>query len=182
MGGGVDIELRATDAKPDLSRREADVLIGFEVTARLPEGALGLVRPRMFPVASPKWIERHSVPASMRDLSTSPLIHEINHVQWRNWFEAMNHRLTTPLTGPRLSDASISFDAALAGQGIALVNELMASDELRGGQFVELFDTNVELGTYYLLHAPTRGADPVLLDFVAWITKSIAHSLGNVRK
>lgn len=182
LGGGVDIELRATDTKPDLSRREADVLIGFGVTTRLPEGALGLVRPRMFPVASPKWIERHSVPTSIRDLSTSPLIHEINHVQWRNWFEVMDHRLTTPLTGPRLSDASISFDAALAGQGIALVNELMASDELRSGQLVELFDTNVELGTYYLLHAPTRGADPVLLDFVAWITKSIAKSLGNVRK
>jgi DNA-binding transcriptional LysR family regulator len=175
--GGIDIELRATDAKPDLQRREADVLIGFNVLERLPEGALHLVRPRMFPVASPKWIARHRVPETISGLAHSPLIHEVNHVQWNNWFEAQGQKLDGPLTGPRLSDASISFDAALAGQGIALVNELMASDELRSGQLVELYDSQVELGTYYLLHAPGRAGDAVIQGFKAWISASISESL-----
>lgn len=176
LGGAVDIELRATDTKPDLGRREADILIGFNVTDRLPEDSIRLVRPRMFPVASPRWLDAHQPPATIADLASSPLIHETNHVQWTNWFEALGHK-PTALTGPRLSDASISFDAALAGQGIALVNELMASDELRTGTLVELFDTQVELGTYYLQHARTRGADPLIQSFKDWIIGSVDRSL-----
>jgi LysR family glycine cleavage system transcriptional activator len=174
---GADIELRSTDAKPDLQRREADVLIGFNVLERLPEGALHLVRPRMFPVASPRWISSHRLPETSSGLVHLPLIHEVNHVQWSNWFEAQGQKLTGQLTGPRLSDASISFDAAVAGQGIALVNELMASDELRSGQLVELYDSQVELGTYYLLHSPGRSGDPLIQEFKAWILASIAESL-----
>lgn len=177
LGGGVDIELRATDAKPDLTRREADILIGYGVTENLPDGAVTLVKPRMFPVASPKWLESHVTPGSPSELSRFPLIHEINHLQWSNWFEALGETDAGPLSGLRLSDASISFDAALAGQGIALVNELMASDELRRGQLVELFQTHVELGTYYLQHAAGRSADPIIRDFKAWIGKSINRAL-----
>jgi DNA-binding transcriptional LysR family regulator len=177
LGRGVDIELRATDQRADLSRSEADVLIGFNVTDRLPDGALPLVRPRMFPVASPKWLELHPIPGTILGLAQSPLIHEINHVQWTTWFEAMGCRLTAPLVGPRLSDAAISFDAAVAGQGIAIVNELMASDELREGKLVELFDTNVQLGTYYLQYAPSRTGDPLIEAFKDWMVNSIDLSL-----
>lgn len=73
-------------------------------------------------------------------------------------------------------DASISFEASVAGQGTALVNELISSDDLRSGQLVELLDTNVELETYYLLHAPTRSADLVLQVFEEGIATSLARS------
>lgn len=93
LGGDVDIELRATEARPDLGRREADVLIGFNVTDRLPDGSVRLLRPRMFPVVSPKWLETHQSPTGMQDLANAPLIHEVNHVQWSNWFDVMGHQI-----------------------------------------------------------------------------------------
>lgn len=174
---GADIELRATDAKPDFANGEADVSIGFNVLDRLPEGALRLVRPRMFPVAGPDWLNRNGVPADLADLARSPLLHEGNQLQWSNWFEAMGQPLHQPLTGPRLSDASISYDAALAGQGIALINEVMAADELASGRLVELLDTNVALGTYYLMTAPRQSGDPLIGAFKDWITETITRSI-----
>jgi LysR family glycine cleavage system transcriptional activator len=173
---GADIELRATDAKPDFAHGEADVLIGFNVVERLPEGAMRLVRPRMFPVAGRGWLNRHGVPASLAELAQLPLLHEGNQLQWTNWFEAMGEPLGHPLTGPRLSDASLAYDAALAGQGIALVNALMASDELASGRLVELFDTNVELGTYYLLAAANRSRDTLIEVFKDWMATNISKS------
>jgi LysR family glycine cleavage system transcriptional activator len=177
LGDGIDIELRATDAKPDLIRREAEILIGFNILERLPEGAQHLIRPRMFPAVSPKWLRQHSAPKCVSDLAALPLIHEMNHVQWTNWFDRLGHKLTTSLTGPRLSDASISFDAALAGQGVALVNELLAAEQLQAGELVELLDTNVELGTYYLLRAPNRSANPLIRAFSDWIVAEMDRSL-----
>ncbi|ESX84370.1 LysR family transcriptional regulator [Mesorhizobium sp. LSHC412B00] len=173
---GADIELRATDSKPDFARAEADVSIGFNVLERLPQGAMHLIRPRMFPVAGRDWLDRHGIPADLTELARSPLLHEGNHMQWTNWFEAVGEPLSHRLLGPRLSDASISYDAALAGQGIALVNALMAADELASGRLVELFDTNVELGTYYLLTAPNRSGDPLVGVFKDWIADNIRRS------
>lgn len=175
--GGAEIELRATDLKPDFMRGEADVSIGFNVLDRLPEGATELVRPRMFPVAGKEWLKRNGAPASLAELAQSPLLHEGNQLQWVNWFDAMGEPLVRPLSGPRLSDASISYDAALAGQGVALVNDLMASDELSSGRLIELFSTDVELGTYYLLTAPSRSGDPLIAAFKDWIAQNINASI-----
>lgn len=174
---GAEIELRATDSKPDFTRGEADILIGFNILERLPEKAQPLIRPRMFPVASREWLSRHGMPASLADLARLPLLHEANQLQWTNWFEAIGLPLHQPLSGPRLSDASISFDAALAGQGIALVTELMAFDELANGRLIELFDTNVKLGTYYIMTAPNRSGDGIVGLFTDWIFTNVSRSI-----
>jgi LysR family transcriptional regulator, glycine cleavage system transcriptional activator len=174
---GADIELRATDTKPDFSQGEADILIGFNVLERLPGQATALMSPRIFPVASPDWLAQHGAPASLAKLALMPLLHESNLIQWNNWFEAAGEPLKEALSGPRLSDASISFDAALTGQGIALVTELMASNELTSGRLVELFETDVKLGTYYLMTAPKRSGDPIVGLFRDWIAENIRQSI-----
>ena len=172
---GAEIELRATEERPEFSRKQADAFIGFNVLPELPHGAIPLATPRMFPVTSPPWLERHGWPQNVAQLARMPLIHEGNHLQWNTWFDTIGYR-PGGLSGPRLSDASISFDAALAGQGIALVNGLMAADELRSGRLVEPFPTSVTLGTYYLLVAPARHGDPTMAAFRDWLIRSIRHS------
>ena len=172
---GADIELRASEAKPDFARDEADAYIGFSVLQNLEPGALKLVRPRMFPVASPAWLDRHGHPASVSDLARLPLIHEGNHQQWRNWFDAIGYREPLHLSGPKLSDASISFDAALAGQGVALVNGLLAMEQLEKGLLVEPFRTDVTLGTYYMVTSPLRAGNRHLLNFTKWLVANITE-------
>lgn len=173
---GAEIELKATEQLPDFAGKEADAFIGYTAPEQLPTGALTLTAPRMFPVASPAWLARHGKPTDLDELSRLPLIHEGNHQQWSNWFGLAGHRPAT-LTGPRLSDAGISFDAALAGQGIALVNGLMAADELASGRLVELFSSDIKLGTYYLLLSPVRARDTVIETFKHWLKESIARSI-----
>ena len=178
---GAEIELRATEARPEFSRKEADAFIGFNVLPELPHGAVSLTTPRMFPVANPAWLERHGWPRNVEQLARMPLIHEGNHLQWNTWFDTIGYR-PGALSGPRLSDASISFDAALAGQGIALVNGLMAADELRSGRLIEPFATDVTLGTYYLLIAPARHADPTMGAFRDWLVQSIQASTASYER
>lgn len=175
---GAEIELKATEEQPDFGRKQADAFIGYTVLSQLPPGAQPLTAPRMFPVASPSWLARHGRPKDLEELARMPLIHEGSHQQWANWFASAGYRPTS-LSGPKLSDAGISFDAALAGQGIALVNGLMAADELASGRLVELFRSNTTLGTYYLLLSPPRAREAMIQSFRHWLMHSIERSVAS---
>lgn len=171
---GAEIVLRAIDRLPDFSTAEADLMVGFGDFASLPEGAVPLVRPRLFPVASQAWIARNGTPSTLAELADAPLIHEESRQQWTDWFEAAGFTRHHALRGPRLWDANLGFDAAMAGQGIALVSRLTAGTEIANGSLVELFATDIRLGGYYLTAPVDRMADPLIGRFRDWIGKALA--------
>lgn len=171
--GDVDISLRAIDRPPNFAEDEADVMIGFANLDALPPTARKLAWPRMFPVASPAWIAAHGAPGDLAALAAAPLVHEESRQQWTDWFEAMGYRLKGELRGPRLWDANLGYDAAMAGQGIALVTRLTAGAEIDDGRLVELLNSRVRLGGYYLLTAPQRQGDAVLSRFEAWLAENL---------
>lgn len=171
--GDVDISLRAIDRLPDFDKNEADVMIGFGNPDELPGKAQKLVWPRMFPAASPGWIAANGAPGDLAALADAPLIHEESKQQWTDWFEAMGFRLRGDLRGPRLWDANLGYDAAMAGQGIALVTRLTAGAEIDDGRLVEILDSAVRLGCYYLLVAPQRSGDAVMSRFGAWLNDNL---------
>lgn len=177
VGTDVDIEITATDTKPDLHNREADVFVGFNILDRFPDGAQHLARPRMFPVVSHEWLRNNAPPRSVADLARHPLLHDQSQLQWTSWLEAQGHKPVRQLGGASLSGGSIWWDATKAGQGIALVNKLLATSELRRGELVELLTSNVRVGSYYLMHAPNRGSDGPIQRFSAWIRESMSRSL-----
>lgn len=173
---GVEIVLRASDTAPDFSRFEADLMIGFGDMKDLPAGAVPLVHPRMFPVVSPDWARDNPVPRTYAELAKGPLIYEESRQQWLDWFAAVGFTPREPLTGPRLWNANLGLDAALAGQGIALATRLNTADEIAAGRLIELFDTEIRLGGYYLMAPPERRTDPILSRFRSWIQRSVEET------
>lgn len=148
-----EVLLRATDQMPDFSRGDADIMIGFGQFTHLPEGAIPLLEPRMFPVVSPAWLTKNGHPEMISELLGLPLIHEESYGQWTSWLTQADVKLDRALKGPRLWDANLGFDAALAGQGVALTSNLLVSDEIEQGTLIELFQTDIRVGGYYLLTA-----------------------------
>lgn len=173
---GTDIVIRATQEMPDFSSFEADLAICFGEESEMPAGAVPLLQPRMFPVASPIFLERGRRPATLAELALCPLIHEESREQWRLWLEKSGVTLSGPLTGPRLSNAGLCLDAALSGQGIALAMGLNAGEEIAAGRLVELFATDTRLGRYFLVAPRERWSDPLLARFRAWISASIERT------
>ena len=170
---GIDIVLRASDELPDFSRFEADVMIRFGEAGEMPGGATELVTPRMFPVASPQWLAANAAPATLAAMALCPLIHEESRTQWQRWFELAGVALTRPLTGPRLGNAGLSVDAAIAGQGIALASRLTAADAIAAGRLTELFATDIRVGGYFLIASPERGNERLVSRFRKWISAEL---------
>lgn len=177
-----EVLLRAIDRIPDFAGGEADLMVGFGDFDALPEGAIPLLQPRMFPVASPAWLQRHCMPGSLEELTRLPLIHEESHAQWTTWFERAGTRLQQPLTGPRLWDANLGFDAAMAGQGVALTSDLMVAREIEDGRLVELFETDIRVGGYYLLTSEAGLKDERCARFRIWIEAAIREFEASARR
>jgi len=159
---GNEIVLRAMDQLSNFANADADLVIGFGDLQDLPDGAVPLVQPRIFPVVSQEWVRKNGLPATIAELAELPLIHEESRQRWTAWFAAAGVKLSRPLTGPRLWDANLRLDAVLAGQGIALDTSVTTTEEIAKGRLVELFNTDIRLGGYYLV-APRNGWDDPLV-------------------
>lgn len=175
---GWEINLQPTLSHPDLSRGDADAEIVYAdvITTHVDFASEPLVRPRVFPVASPSYLARHSAIASLQDLASIALIHEESTEQWERWFRLAGLIDLPPLRGQRLWHAHLAIEAARLGQGVAIANEVLVEDELRTGVLVEILSTSVYMGTYQLVALTERWSDPAIVALRNWLQNVLANT------
>lgn len=135
-----DIELRivTTGKLIDLARPDIDCGIRFG-TGEWPGVRTELLGGRTyFPVCAPELASRLKAPS---DLANVPIIQDpMGMLVWEDWFRGAGIDVPAGLKGPTYTDASVAFDAALAGQGVLLTIEMMAADGLAMGRLVKPFE------------------------------------------
>lgn len=159
---GFELRVDARDEAVDLRRDDVDVALRYGPggypdchVERLPVDAV-------FPVCSPQLLAAGPALEQPADL----LHHTLLHVEWRHttrvaapdwswWLEHAGVAVGAPLAGPRFGQHSMAVDAAVAGQGIALANELLAADDLAQGRLARPLPHSVaqEFG-YFLVCLP----------------------------
>lgn len=163
----IDLELHASDQALDLDAEPADLAIRY---GRGPYPGMvseALFADRFAPLASPAL--GVSGPA---DLAAFPLIdfkwsrqHPLNPT-WKNWFAAAGLPWLAPRGQLRFSDEGHAIQAALAGQGIALLSLDLLADELAAGRLVQPFGPSIPGHTYHLVrsagHTPAPHVDAAL--------------------
>ncbi|MBL3684723.1 hypothetical protein F2981_21255 (plasmid) [Sinorhizobium meliloti] len=150
-------------------------MIGIHPRGRFPRVALTLITPRIFPVASPAWIEKNK-PANLESVARSNLLHEEDRKQWTTWLTRAGVDVGKGIAGPLLWDANLCIDAAIAGQGVALASNLTAGPLVERGKLRELFKTDVRLGTYYFLAAPKQARFNFIKRLGAWLQTELEAS------
>ena len=171
-----DVNLQPTLSHPDLVRAEADAEIVYAdvVDSRGALMAEALVRPRVFPVASPAYLARYPAIASLADLSKIALIHEESTEQWERWFELAGVFDLPPLRGQRLWHAHLAIEAARLGHGVALANDVLVADDLRSAVLVEVIPSSVYMETYQLVALKERSDDPAIVALRDWLKHVLA--------
>ena len=170
-----DIEFRmvATSKTVDLARTDIDCAIRFgegswpDVTAT----ALGC---RAFrPVAAPGLAARLRRP---QDLAQVPVIEDTaTMLSWPHWFDATGTPMPE-LSGPRYSDPSLAFDAAIAGQGVLLAVDRMSQDAVDEGRLVRPFDVSVETTfDYWFITSEARRVARKVMVFRDWVMREMGR-------
>jgi DNA-binding transcriptional LysR family regulator len=172
---GLEIRLTVTGTMLDLSRPDIDCGIRFGdgvwpgVTASLIGGQA------YQPVCSPLIRERLREPG---DLFTVPVIRdETSMLDWGPWLAAAGLDAGAVLRGPVHSDASLAFDAAIAGQGVLLAADMMTADTLSDGRLVRPFDLPVVGRRGYFLATATGRREPKKVRlFREWLAEEVPAS------
>lgn len=117
-----------------------------------------LAQQKLCAVCSPEFAKNLGEITTVEDLCEYERIHD-EHSRWQEFIPAL-----PPLEiGLRFNQTALAMDAAIDGQGIALIPYLLAEADIENGKLVELWrnDTSSQLG-YYIVYADLNGNDQMI--------------------
>jgi LysR family glycine cleavage system transcriptional activator len=133
----IEIAVEAGSRPVDLKREPIDLAIRHGLGKYQGLDAVWLMAPELIVVASPDLL-RHRAPITRpADCLAFPLLHDANRRDWPLWFEAHGVPAPQGRQGPAFSDNHLTVRAAVAGQGLALVPNIFAEDDLRQRRLVK---------------------------------------------
>jgi len=171
----IEIRIDGTDRLVDLARDDVDVAIRYG-----PGGYTGVQVDRLFgqvntPVCSPALLEGKHPLRVPDDLRYHTLLHidwKDAEASWRMWLKAAGLHDIEPTRGPRFSQENMAVQAAIDGQGVALVGDRLVADDLAAGRLVRPFDPGLCTPlsfSYYLLCAADNAGLPKVAAFRDWL-------------
>ena len=91
------------------------------------------------------------------------------------WFATMGIENSNARHGLHFSQHNLLIEAAIRGQGVALVGNVVINDELKSRQLVKLFeDMDIPLNlSYYLIHSKNRSNQPRIQAFRQWLLDEV---------
>lgn len=167
-----DIEIRVATSYQlaDFKRDEVDVALRY---GRGPWSDLyseRLFESCVFPVCAPSLSEGDAGLREPADLARATLLHDVTHGYWIRWLEEAGVNGVDARSGLVLEDSNVLLQAAIEGQGVALMPEPLVDADLRAGRLVRLFDTAIALDvTFHIVCRRERLDDPLLAPFIAWL-------------
>lgn len=176
---GLAVRIQAEDAVVDLARAGVDVAVrggkgdwpGLE--AKL------LTHNRLAPLCSPAWLARHGPIADADALHAMPRLSP-DDMWWHEWFAAMGVE-ADPADGPpgiALDSQVMEGRAAMAGQGVAIVNLFLWKAEVEAGLLVQAVPSYVrELASYWVVYPPHARNTPKVKAFRDWISAQFAAEI-----
>ncbi|WDR02020.1 LysR substrate-binding domain-containing protein [Devosia algicola] len=177
LNPGLEVRLTVTAAMLDLGRPDIDCAIRYGL-GDWPGVATSAIGGRDFsPVCAPRLAERLPDPAALAQV---PVIHDqTSMLSWPLWQKAAGLDADIQWRGPRLSDASLAFDAAIAGQGVLLAADMMSADAISDGRLVRPFKMSAkgQCG-YWLATAKGRREPGKVKRFRQWLASEVPASAG----
>lgn len=168
----IDLHVHASNEPVDLNAGTADLAIRYGhghyqgVTTTL------LLEDRFAPVASPACLTMMG-----KDASQWPLIHFDWHrppsvdLTWNAWARRTGRKPSDLSGGIRYSEESHAIQAAVAGQGIALLSLVLVEDELRIGLLKIVAEPALEGMSYHLVKPAQRPISNAVSTVEDWLLR-----------
>jgi LysR family transcriptional regulator of beta-lactamase len=161
----VDLRLLTNNNKVDLAGESLDYAIRFGDGAWHGVHSENILAAPFSVVMAPQTAELVRTPSN---LAAVPLYRSYRAQDWPAWLaEAGVPHIAA--RGPLFDSSWVMVEAVKRGGGAALVPVAMFQRELRNGTLVQPFETEVDLGSYWLTRLMSRAATPAMTSFHDWL-------------
>jgi len=177
-----DIRIDATDARADFKRDNVDVALRYglgEYPGLVSECLLTEVG---VPVCSPALQDGEPPLRTPEDLRRHTLLHIQWKMEndaapnWRMWLRAAGLHDIEADRGPQFSLESMAIQAAVEGQGVALISTALVDDDIKAGRLVRPFPEEINQKTkfcYFLVYPKAYLEKPKVAAFREWVQNEI---------
>lgn len=185
-----------TDVRLDTNLKPVDfVALGVDIGVRYGTGnwpglsAVKLMDEEVYPVCSPKLLQRRGRLLTPESLARETLIHDLSmdaatgFPTWDIWLQKAGVTGVATARGMKINNSAAVLQAAIDGHGVALARSVMAADDLAAGRLVRLFPEitfNSPLA-YYVVYRADCAEMPKLVAFRDWLLDEAAAPRGKRR-
>jgi LysR family glycine cleavage system transcriptional activator len=174
----IEVRISATDYLVDFETEDVDAAVRFGPGEYPGLQCDYLLSASVAPVCSPKLLEGATALRTPEDLADHTLLHlsdTRSHEAapaWRMWLKAAGVPEIDSTRGPKFSSYVLLTEAAMAGQGVALIETAIIGNELASGRLVRLFCDRPRASTgfcYYFVTPERRAGSRKIQAFREWI-------------
>jgi LysR family glycine cleavage system transcriptional activator len=179
-----EIARRFPDLSLDIRSEQAlanFVTDGIDLAVRIGDGDWPGVEmehlgaPVLFPVCSPDAIGE-LLPSGEGDLSGAALL-EPSDPRWNRWLGGARRPAVPGPRGTIFDDAALVVDAAIEGQGVALVRSVLVGRLLKSGRLVRLMKpTSTPARPFFAVWARNSRKARLIGEFVEWLKAEVQAS------
>ena len=169
----IEVRVEATSSVVDLHRDRVDVAIRHGLGDYPGLDARLLLTPVLLPVASPALLAAGPPISAPIDCLAYPLLHDAACADWGLWLKAHGVEDDRRASkGTSFADGYLLIRAAEAGQGLALIQDVYARDEISRGQLALALDQPWPTRfAYYLVTVPATTRRQEVATFAEWIVE-----------
>ncbi len=173
----IKLEILTSDRIVDLSREEVDFSVRYGPGVQ--DGVLTrpLARGLLAPVCSPGLCDASCKDDLSAFLSKVRRIQVFSNNEWRKWSANTGVDISDAKSTFIMEDFVVAIEAVLAGQGVALLPEILVREYIKTGAMKLFSPGPVEWGqTHYIAHIPGAERGAVVRDVVTWLRAEVEAS------
>ena len=148
---GLDLRLQHSNLPADFSDRSIDLAIEWCHHENLKPEATLLLEGDLTPACSPRLLAAGQTRLKPKDLSAFPLLHEADEESWQAWLAGAGVSDLSATRNHYYDDTNVRQEAALRGEGFALVCPALVAEEVAAGTLVCPFDFRLQSYSYYVV-------------------------------
>lgn len=173
----MNIKIQPTNTLLDFEANDIDVAIRFGKGNYTNLESQKLLEDTLYLVCHPSLKENALSPKHLLNLPTLREKSSDIMVAWNKFYELHGLPIGQGLTSLQVDDSSVTIiEAALAGQGFAMIRNSLIYEQLERGQLVRLFGFSFPCQyAYYLVAPPSHSSRIKVQQFSRWVVEQFAQ-------
>ncbi|NMP16421.1 transcriptional regulator GcvA [Thalassotalea sp. Y01] len=169
----IDVRIKADDDEDDTLVDSVDIAFYYGRGPWPNVHAQKIFTEYLIPVCSPMLLTSEQPIINVDDLQHHTLLHDSSRKDWKRWYKSCGLSSKKVEQGPIFSHSALVLQAAIHGQGVALVNNTLAKPELDAGRLVMPFEqVLVNKDAYYVVCRDEHLDTPRIAQFIEWVIQA----------